>query len=78
MYQDADDTVSESPLWIHTGGHMHFDPFDCHGSQVIKVTDSWPACHEFKPGTTEDPSCRRGMVHVKYAEAQTSTHWCGG
>ncbi|GFV18439.1 hypothetical protein TNCV_4468751 [Trichonephila clavipes] len=30
------------------------------GSLVIKVTDSWPACHEFKPGTTEDPPCRGG------------------
>ncbi|GFV61003.1 hypothetical protein TNCV_3845821 [Trichonephila clavipes] len=27
-------------------------------SLVIKVTDSWPACNEFKPNATEDPPCR--------------------
>ncbi|GFS61384.1 hypothetical protein TNCV_3105621 [Trichonephila clavipes] len=27
------------------------------GSLVVKVTNSWLACHEFKPGTVEDPSC---------------------
>ncbi|GFU50879.1 hypothetical protein TNCV_4460861 [Trichonephila clavipes] len=47
------------------------------GNLVMKVTDSWPACHEFKPGTTEDPPCRGGTMHVKYVEAQTSSHWCG-
>ncbi|GFW77033.1 hypothetical protein TNCV_2724631 [Trichonephila clavipes] len=25
------------------------------GSIVVKVTDLWPACHEFEPSTTEDP-----------------------
>ncbi|GFW42183.1 hypothetical protein TNCV_1206391 [Trichonephila clavipes] len=29
-------------------------------SLVVKVTDSWPVCHEFEPGTIEDPPCRRG------------------
>ncbi|GFT09323.1 hypothetical protein TNCV_5062071 [Trichonephila clavipes] len=33
---------------------------------VVKVTDSWPACHEFEPNTTEDPPCRgdRGSLNV--------------
>ncbi|GFW22383.1 hypothetical protein TNCV_1431361 [Trichonephila clavipes] len=63
-----------SPLWTHTGGHMRFDPFDC---LVIKVMDLWQTCHEFKPGTTEDPRCRGGPTHAKYVEPQTSSHWCG-
>ncbi|GFX68650.1 hypothetical protein TNCV_1800631 [Trichonephila clavipes] len=92
----------QSPLWIHTGGHMRFDPFDWYeprlraaslgvvlplvliifaicgrGSLVIKVTDLWQTCHEFKPGTTEDPLCTSGPMHIKYVEPQTSSHWCG-
>ncbi|GFS90194.1 hypothetical protein TNCV_508481 [Trichonephila clavipes] len=39
--------------------------------------DSWPACHEFKPGTTDDPPCRGGPMNLYYVEAQTSSHWCG-
>ncbi|GFV56247.1 hypothetical protein TNCV_106041 [Trichonephila clavipes] len=36
-----------------------------------------PTCHEFEPGTTEDPSAvQTGSMHVKYIEAQTSSHWC--
>ncbi|GFS84382.1 hypothetical protein TNCV_4605892 [Trichonephila clavipes] len=27
---------------------------------VVKVTDSWMACHEFEPCTAEDPPCRGG------------------
>ncbi|GFV19138.1 hypothetical protein TNCV_3223561 [Trichonephila clavipes] len=34
------------------------------GSLVVKVTDSWPACHQFQPSTAEDPPCR-GAMHVK-------------
>ncbi|GFY24778.1 hypothetical protein TNCV_2689691 [Trichonephila clavipes] len=30
-------------------------PSPSRGSLVVKVTDSWPVCHEFKPCTTEDP-----------------------
>ncbi|GFX97209.1 hypothetical protein TNCV_556991 [Trichonephila clavipes] len=26
-----------------------------HGSLKVKVTDSWLACHEFEPSTTENP-----------------------
>ncbi|GFT02617.1 hypothetical protein TNCV_1488111 [Trichonephila clavipes] len=74
LHQGADGTVPESPLWIHTEGHMHFDPFDC---LVIKVTDSWTACHELKHGTIEDPPCRGRPMHVKHVEIQTSSHWCG-
>ncbi|GFV74628.1 hypothetical protein TNCV_5130701 [Trichonephila clavipes] len=45
------------------------------GSRVIKVTDSWSACHEFELSTTEDPPCR-GPMHVKSVDVQTSSRWC--
>ncbi|GFV00221.1 filamin-A [Trichonephila clavipes] len=32
-------------LWLALGGS---------GSLVVKVTNSWPACHEFEPSTVED------------------------
>ncbi|GFV54446.1 hypothetical protein TNCV_2865301 [Trichonephila clavipes] len=36
-----------------------------HGGRVclvVKVTDSWLACHEFQPSTAENPTCRgRGL-----------------
>ncbi|GFW09038.1 hypothetical protein TNCV_3081301 [Trichonephila clavipes] len=28
------------------------------GRLVVKVTDSWLACHEFELSTTENPPCR--------------------
>ncbi|GFY03400.1 hypothetical protein TNCV_1173581 [Trichonephila clavipes] len=40
----------------------------CRGSLVVKVTDSWPACHEFEPITTADPPCR-GAMHIKSVES---------
>ncbi|GFV45034.1 hypothetical protein TNCV_907811 [Trichonephila clavipes] len=46
------------------------------GSLVVKITDSWPACHDFEPSTAEDTPCR-GAVHIKSVDAQTSSHWCG-
>ncbi|GFV48160.1 hypothetical protein TNCV_3554391 [Trichonephila clavipes] len=33
--------------------------------------DSWPACHEFKPSTAEDPPCK-GLMHVKSVLTQSS------
>ncbi|GFT42328.1 hypothetical protein TNCV_1786301 [Trichonephila clavipes] len=45
-------------------------------SLVVKVTDSWPACHEFESSTAEDLPYM-GAVHVKSVEAQTSSRWCG-
>ncbi|GFY03054.1 hypothetical protein TNCV_980591 [Trichonephila clavipes] len=38
---------------------------------MAKVTDLWPACHEFEPSTAEDPPCRGGVMHVKYVELHT-------
>ncbi|GFW39351.1 hypothetical protein TNCV_1833341 [Trichonephila clavipes] len=35
---------------------------------VVKVTDSWPAGHEFEPSTAEDPPCR-GSMHAKSVDA---------
>ncbi|GFT65489.1 transposable element Tc1 transposase [Trichonephila clavipes] len=43
-------------------------------SLVVKVTDLWPAHHEFEPSTAEDPSCREAM-HVKYVYAKTAFSW---
>ncbi|GFT84691.1 hypothetical protein TNCV_2767101 [Trichonephila clavipes] len=43
---------------------------------VVKVTDSWPACHEFEPNTAEDPTCK-GAMHVRSVEDQTFFLWCG-
>ncbi|GFX86213.1 uncharacterized protein TNCV_2560951 [Trichonephila clavipes] len=40
----------------------------------VKVMDSWSACLEFKPNTTEDSSCK-GTMHVKSVEAQK--RWVG-
>ncbi|GFW91767.1 hypothetical protein TNCV_3400271 [Trichonephila clavipes] len=57
--------VSRFLLQVHCGGI---------GSLVVKVTDSWLACHEFEPSVTENPPCR-GM-HIKSVEAQTSSRWC--
>ncbi|GFV28006.1 uncharacterized transposon-derived protein F52C9.6 [Trichonephila clavipes] len=45
-----------------------------HGSLVVKVTDSWSACHGLEPSTAKDPPCR-GAMHVKYVETQTSSRW---
>ncbi|GFY10811.1 4-hydroxyphenylpyruvate dioxygenase-like protein [Trichonephila clavipes] len=38
-----------------------------HGSLVVKVTDSWLACQDFEPSTTEKPPCW-GAMHVKSVE----------
>ncbi|GFX39918.1 hypothetical protein TNCV_2646811 [Trichonephila clavipes] len=45
-------------------------------SLVVKIMDSWPAYHECKPRTSEDPSCT-GAMHVKSVVAQTSSYLCG-
>ncbi|GFT57265.1 hypothetical protein TNCV_1692591 [Trichonephila clavipes] len=48
------------------------------GILVTKVTDSWPACHEFESSAAEDPPCR-GAMHVKSAESTNvfPLVWCG-
>ncbi|PRD27613.1 UNVERIFIED_CONTAM: Clathrin heavy chain 2 [Trichonephila clavipes] len=46
-------------------------------SLVVKVTNSWPVCHEFEPSTAEDPHVGEA-IQVKYVRIQTSSHWCGG
>ncbi|GFS72055.1 hypothetical protein TNCV_2676991 [Trichonephila clavipes] len=43
---------------------------------MVKVTDSWPACHEFELCVTENPPCRGGDARY-FVEAQTSFRWCG-
>ncbi|GFV04507.1 hypothetical protein TNCV_3322041 [Trichonephila clavipes] len=46
------------------------------GSLVVKVTESWSACHEFEPFTAKDPPCR-GTMPFKSVEVQRSSHSCG-
>ncbi|GFS51187.1 hypothetical protein TNCV_3532761 [Trichonephila clavipes] len=57
---------------------MITDSWRGHSSLVVKVTDSWRACHEFQPVTTEDTQCGGGAMHIKFIEAQTSSHWFDG
>ncbi|GFX11404.1 hypothetical protein TNCV_2804651 [Trichonephila clavipes] len=47
------------------------------GSLVVKVTDSYPACHEFDTSFAEDPPGRR-LMHVKSVESSNVLRWCGG
>ncbi|GFX65491.1 uncharacterized protein TNCV_4735391 [Trichonephila clavipes] len=35
---------------------------------MVKISDLWLACHEFKPSTSEDPPCRE-VMHVKSVES---------
>ncbi|GFV53714.1 hypothetical protein TNCV_2092171 [Trichonephila clavipes] len=44
-------------------------------SLEVKVTNSWLACHEFEPSTTEDLPCR-GPMHFTHVVALTSSQWC--
>ncbi|GFV19142.1 hypothetical protein TNCV_3223601 [Trichonephila clavipes] len=48
------------------------------GTLVVKVTDSWPACHEFEPSTVEDPPCRGAMpvISVEISNVLPLV-WCG-
>ncbi|GFU49065.1 transposable element Tcb1 transposase [Trichonephila clavipes] len=39
-------------------------------SLVIKVIDSFPACHEFEPSSTEGSPCGKAMI-IKFVEIQT-------
>ncbi|GFU77571.1 hypothetical protein TNCV_3499431 [Trichonephila clavipes] len=52
--------------------HVAWGPYiidtEGRGSFVVKVTDSWLACHEFEPSTTEDPPCR-GAMYVKSVDS---------
>ncbi|GFU66687.1 hypothetical protein TNCV_3111711 [Trichonephila clavipes] len=48
------------------------EPYGGHGSPVIRVMDSWLACHDFEPSTAEDPPCRGcrcmlNMSRLKYS-----------
>ncbi|GFV58746.1 hypothetical protein TNCV_3730841 [Trichonephila clavipes] len=38
---------------------------DGRDSLVVKVTESWLACHEFEPSAAEDPPCRGSDVSSK-------------
>ncbi|GFW18298.1 hypothetical protein TNCV_4008371 [Trichonephila clavipes] len=42
-----------------------------HGSLVVKLTDSWPACHEFKLTRRVGEQCTLNL-----SRAQTSSRWC--
>ncbi|GFT73353.1 uncharacterized protein TNCV_4009631 [Trichonephila clavipes] len=49
-----------------------------YGNLVVRVTHSWPACHEFEPSTAEDPPCRGAML-VEFVESSEvlSLVWYG-
>ncbi|GFU20717.1 hypothetical protein TNCV_3176541 [Trichonephila clavipes] len=40
------------------------------GYLVVKVTDSWLVCHEFKPSTAEDPPCRGGRCTLNVSRVR--------
>ncbi|GFU00825.1 transducin-like enhancer protein 3-A [Trichonephila clavipes] len=65
-------TISNPTKYVYTGGKSQIKAFPLEwcgrGSLVVKVMDSLPACHEFEPSTTKDPSCR-GAIHVKSFES---------
>ncbi|GFU96402.1 hypothetical protein TNCV_89781 [Trichonephila clavipes] len=45
--------------------------FECHGgrdSLVVKITDSWLACLEFKPIAAEDPLCGGGRCMLNLSK----------
>ncbi|GFX86357.1 transposon Ty3-I Gag-Pol polyprotein [Trichonephila clavipes] len=51
---------SRSFFRVHTGYFSNIRPRvaqNC-GGLVVKVTDSWPTCHEFEPTIVEDSLCR--------------------
>ncbi|GFY08785.1 hypothetical protein TNCV_4659781 [Trichonephila clavipes] len=51
--------------------------FEGPGSPVVKLTNSWPACHEFEASTAEVPPCR-GAMHAKSIESSNVLPlvWC--
>ncbi|GFS88850.1 hypothetical protein TNCV_3569501 [Trichonephila clavipes] len=67
------------PLYLFFGQSFHYpppmDPPCGRGSLVVKVTDLWPACHEFELRTTEDPPCR-GAKHVRSVEVSNVLLLC--
>ncbi|GFT73458.1 hypothetical protein TNCV_4020961 [Trichonephila clavipes] len=71
-YQVTLQQINQFPSCQNGGQHFAMFPLNRHdipsghgselkgdrGSLVVKVTDSWLACHEFEFNTTEDPPCR--------------------
>ncbi|GFQ63809.1 piggyBac transposable element-derived protein 4 [Trichonephila clavata] len=41
---------------------------------VVKVTDSWPACHETEPNTAEDPLGRHKLIQSKMTRRRGLTN----
>ncbi|GFV99058.1 anaphase-promoting complex subunit 1 [Trichonephila clavipes] len=74
------DTCGVKTISITTTGQekTHFTVMlaCCHGSLVVKVTDSWLACHEFEHSTTEDRHAGEQCT-LNMSRTQTSSHWCG-
>ncbi|GFW71910.1 hypothetical protein TNCV_3220861 [Trichonephila clavipes] len=48
------------------------------GSLIVKITDSWLACHEFKPITAEDPQCRETMLCRELKRPPVGVVWKSG
>ncbi|GFU59601.1 hypothetical protein TNCV_3185721 [Trichonephila clavipes] len=76
--RDEDDTRAGNPLYKppYPVNVSTLSGFAARGSLVVKVTESWLACHELKPCSIEDPPCW-GLMHIKYVEAQMFSRWCG-
>ncbi|GFV90938.1 hypothetical protein TNCV_1248271 [Trichonephila clavipes] len=52
--------------------------FTCVRGSLVKVTDSWPACHEFEPSTTDNPPCRRNTLNMSQTFSRGMVVWIGG
>ncbi|GFX47056.1 hypothetical protein TNCV_316771 [Trichonephila clavipes] len=63
-YGDTDPCIWCVWLGVRHCGTVTTESFDSL-ILVIKVSDSWPACHEFKPGTTEEGRCTLRMSRLK-------------
>ncbi|GFY02863.1 hypothetical protein TNCV_3507431 [Trichonephila clavipes] len=42
--------------------------YDCRGSLVVKVMDSWLACREYEPCTAEEQSWRRSRCRLNMSK----------
>ncbi|GFV59141.1 hypothetical protein TNCV_2338821 [Trichonephila clavipes] len=46
---------------------------------AVKVTNSWPVCHQLEHYAAEDPQCRGWRrCSLNRWRAQTPSHWCDG
>ncbi|GFY19252.1 uncharacterized protein TNCV_4226161 [Trichonephila clavipes] len=64
-----DSFIATSSTWRHALGYQTSTEMrDGRSSLVVKIADSWLACHEFDPGTAEDPPCRGGRYTLNISK----------